>query len=244
MRALSLHRARAALVVIAATMLPIGAEARTPRKAASSRGVHGLQLHIAGAFGFGAKTEDKVKVSDGTNKASAKSKSDNLASLGFMLGADYAVLRYLVVGGRFQFMSWNVEGLDDFDIGRSFALDIDAVVKGRYPFANDRAEVYLAIPIGISILIPSGDLEDKQMLAPWGVNVKLDYSTTVNWNMAVLVGIQYLFIPNFGVYLEMGAIIRGITLHGEKSANNQKFERDDEGTQSQFGLNIGMTYAF
>ena len=240
------------LALLFATLAaPMDAAARrrahrvTVRETPTGRGWYsGLELKLGGQFGLSGKMRGKDKLGN----QSSKTKSDMEATLGVALELAYPVHRYVVVGGQFAYGAWNTEGFDDLDLDRSHLIDISAVLKVRYPFASDRAEVYLRIPIGASIVVMSDD-HGKTFQAQNGAATKLEAQTGVGMNFSVLAGFQYRFSQYIGAYLEMGMVYHYMSVESEVQQQGQngfqkvgKLERT--GGAAQFALNFGLMARF
>lgn len=129
-------------------------------------------------------------------------------TIGFGAGADFGLHQYFALGGVFRFLSMSGE-----DSSSSLSvLDIDPLPRLRYPF--EQGEVYLGIPVGLSIYIPEeGDSE-------------------VGWNLSFLLGGLYKISEEFALFAELGYL-----LHFYSDSDS-----DADLTIGQVGLSIGAAY--
>lgn len=228
--------ALSAIIGVAVVCGPATAEAKRRRTKVSKRVTRGkaqtekMQLKFGGMFAFGGDQEGKLN----QNGATSRYDQDNLATLGGIIQFEYPVLRYLTVGGATSVHGFSNKKFDLDNIGRGVALDISLVAKGRYPFLNDRAEVYLVKRVGVSILIPNSDSETVYKLEP---------QTSASYHINLAVGFQYLFTRSFGAYVEMGWAHRGLNMeYRPMNGGNGKTEFDS--TSNQFAMNTGLMVAF
>ncbi|MFK7998332.1 MAG: hypothetical protein AB8H86_02000 [Polyangiales bacterium] len=70
-------------------------------------------------------------------------------TLGAGVRFEYPVLKYLGIGALVELVSFNPEDLD-----RQAALDLDILIKGRYPLSLGSSELvlYVAVPLGGTVL--------------------------------------------------------------------------------------------
>jgi hypothetical protein len=180
-----------------------------------------LDVGIKAQFGLGGEYNIEIQ--------NQESDDDAEATVGFALFAQYEVFRYIDIGLLFGFNWLATEGMDDGNVDANAAIDIDALLKLKYPFMDGRFEIYLAVPIGLTIVVPSDDYEKL-------FNVKPE--TGIGMNVSVLPGISYRFWGGLGAFLELGWVFR-MAKHGFKGADAEL-----EFNVSQFALNFGLTYTF
>lgn len=182
---------------------------------------HDVRLGLKSVFGFGGEAKGKVAGYTGTIR------DDLEPTLGFAVNGFYPLHRYLHVGLQTSF-GWSIsETSSDYDVGRTFVLDISPVLKGRLPLLNDKLELYVLLPIGLSVSVPPDD-------ANTAVG---QVDTGVGWNAGLQVGASYLVHEGFGLTFEIGWQGRGTT-------NGTQINADLTTTSHQFAMNIGMFYGF
>ena len=189
-----------------------------------------FRVGVTGAFGFGSKV--RYDSDEGNHP-----KEDALVTAGFALLGEYPILRALVgpesdffrIGATVQFLFWGEKDWTDHDVSRAAWIDVDLWLKGRYAFLEDRLEVYLAIPVGLTI----GVLDDEAYEPVYGAALR---SPVAGWNIGLLVGTSYRFWKGLGAMLHLG-----FRYHWLKS------EANDIGYAlevPEFALDVGMFYAF
>ena len=119
-----------------------------------------MQLKVTFLGSFGGETEWQ-RIDNGTK--GRRQDTDNLSTVGGTIQFEYPVLRYLTVGANTRFYRWNWEVADNSNIDASFGMDFDAVVRGRYPLMNGRLELSIAMPVGLTVIVPNDDWEAGQV---------------------------------------------------------------------------------
>lgn len=172
------------MVMLATLLLGVTSEAEAQRRGrarlgnAPDEGSTRLGLFLATGFGGDVDFRTRrVGWGDG----------DPDPTVGFGGSVDYAVLRYLALGGVTRFVFWREETWDS----RSFAWNLSFLPRVRYPFGN--AEVYVGVPFGFQLVtVPDEWFRDN-------------VGTGVGWNVQLLFGGQYMFTRDFGLFAELGA---------------------------------------
>lgn len=115
---------------------------------------------------------------------------------------DFALIQYLSIGALTRLHFWGVDQ-DELWIDqdkRYPQVDLSGLLRLRFPIAS--AEIYLAVPAGLSL----GWTED--------INVSglgtIDFATGVGWNAGVMVGAQYILTDTIGFFAEFGGTWRSI----------------------------------
>ncbi|MBI5487523.1 MAG: hypothetical protein HY905_09335 [Deltaproteobacteria bacterium] len=154
------------------------------------------------------------------------------ATGGFGVGVDYSVWDYIDVGGRFGFLWVATEPMDRANIDRNADIDIDALIKGQYPFFDGQMEVYLAMPIGLTI----GVLSDEAEQAAFGTG---DYDTPVGMNVGLFAGYSYAFLAYLGAFVEFGWQLHWLKTNVPGGPTG---DAKYESTYNQVGLNFGVFF--
>lgn len=178
----------------------------------------GFRLGLLTSIGAGGETE--------TESGGGVSASDNRATAGFVVTGEVPVIRYLAVGLDFGVLFGETDGMHVADIDRTAILDITPVLKGMVPYQGGRGEVFLKVPVGLSVAIPSRDLEQATGL-----------ETGVGWTAAVLAGTQYFVWDDLALQLELG-------WQGHGSNADLAFGGDATSTTHQFQLRFGAVWEF
>ena len=186
--------------------------------AASAQEIEDRSLRLTGGLVLGMAGELDLNVGD------LETNGDLDPSIGFDVRAEAPVADFLAIGGWFQFLT--VEG-DGMSSEREETLSFDAFLRGRWVFevvAGDLyLEPYVLVPIGLSLAVLGAD-DDV-----WA-----------GFNTGVFGGLQVLHGSGFGGYLEVGW------------RHAQVFREDDVpifgDVQSslvlnEFALNLGVVFA-
>lgn len=110
-------------------------------------------------------------------------------SFGMGLDLDFPVHRFFALGTRAMVGFWNTERLERAGYGRSVFADIALNLRGRLPIMRDRAEVYVAVPVGFSV----GLLNDV-----------LSTTTGKGWVIGTHLGLKVYAKPSWGFVVEAG----------------------------------------
>lgn len=179
----------------------------------------GFRMGLMGNFGFGGEYRYETT-------GFADSKDDADPSAGLTVFGEYPVGRYLVPGLQFGFLSIQSDSGDTLNLDRSTYIDISPAIKGRYQFARNHGEVYVSVPVGLTIGVPSSDVEKSQ-------NVE----TAVGWNAGVLAGANYNVWSRLGIIVELG-------WQGHGVSHSRTVGGDTMVTVHQFALRTGFLWAF
>ncbi|MFW5926142.1 MAG: hypothetical protein ACOCV4_08235 [Myxococcota bacterium] len=199
------------MVVLGGVAAP--AAAQTQKDGAADR------LRLGGFVSMGFGGEATLEEDDGN-----ESEDDLDATGGFGFLVDFVPYEYVGVGGLLRFAFWEADGGTD----RNTVMDFSLMPRGRYPF--ERGEVYLAVPVGMTIqLIP-----DQTVL---GADVDIDAG--VGWNVGLLAGGQFLVTDNIGVFGHMGGMFRGAK-HGVSAP--LVGSSDVKVKTRQFVLELGVSF--
>ena len=180
---------------------------------------------------------------------SASGKDDLLVSPGVALKVERAVFDYLSLGLSVGASFYRTETAETNDIGYDTTLRIDAVVRGHMPIGW-RGEVYLAIPVGVSVLFSSEDWAPAFVAAskqspdvPELREVVL--GTGVGFNVSVMVGTQWLIVGPFAMFFELGWVHESVTYDQHyETVDGATADSETEARTSQFGMNFGFVLAF
>lgn len=132
-------------------------------------------------------------------------------TLGAGIRFEYPVLRYLGIGALVELVSFNPEDLD-----RQAALDLDILLKGRYPLSLGANELvlYVAVPLGGTVLF----VEDAD-----------NYR---GFNTGILAGAELVLGGPISVFGEFGWRYHGVG------------ENDVSLRTHQAALNLGASFIF
>jgi hypothetical protein len=139
------------------------------------------RAEVGALFGFGGELTGDDDGEDNTNNDEGAAMNP---SFGAYFQYEYPIQRWLMVGGRAMFSAYQTEDEADADIGRSFAIGIDPMVKFRYVFGESDNVLYLAIPFGPSLTIPTSDAS-----VSFGFG-NIEASPGIAYNWALLAGIS------------------------------------------------------
>lgn len=188
-------------------------------------------LYIGGKTGHGGEFEGDFDSNAPFGLLDFEIENEDMVSTwGVMAQYDTVVQKYLAVGGRFSVASFNSEARDDENFDRDWLMNLGVAPKLRYAFSGTPARIYATTPVGLSIILPSEDWEDEN-----GVQTEVG----VSWHLSLLVGADYSFTDDFGVFVEMGWALQNINWEGETVDGD--FSTELDGGFGQFGLNLGVT---
>ena len=160
---------------------PAAVEAQDGRRAPGN-----VRLYGGPGFGFGGDLDVDV---DGPLGGNLQLGDDLVTTFGFQLGADFVVHRFIAVGFEYRFGAFNTEGGDDNNNDRSKMFDFAFKPRGRYAFDNLPLEIYLTVPVGLTIPRLSSDVPG-------------DLDERVGWNLGAGGGATYFIGSRFGVNIE------------------------------------------
>jgi hypothetical protein len=172
------------------------------------------RLGFQGMFGFGGDLELESNAGRG--------KQDARATFGLGAFYEFEFWSYFHFGLNAHFLWFNGADLDRAEIGRSMFIDIAPFLKPRYPLFGGSGEVYLKVPIGLAIVVPSSDLKDA--------------STGTGVAAGALLGFGYQLFGTVGLHAEMGWTGHYTTV----DVGNGKVDAN----LSQFALNFGASLSF
>ena len=141
-----------------------------------------------------------------------------------MLAAEYAFLKYAAAGLELGVLFAKTDAMDDADQDRGTIVDVNLVLEGHYPYLAGKGEVYVKMPLGLAIAVPSNDLDDE-------------YETGTGWTVGLLFGNRYFFWGGLGCEFELG-------WQGHGVGGDRKTVGEFESTSHQFQLRLGLIYGF
>ncbi len=128
----------------------------------------------------------------------ANARADLDPSIGASLRYEHPAHRYFALGGQVALQSWITSPAGVAGSGRSTLVDVSLWPKARVAL-NESAELYLAIPLGLSFDFAANDSFGGKT------------NTGFGWNFAGLLGGQLAFNSWLGMLGEMGFGLRGIS---------------------------------
>ncbi len=188
------------------------------------------RLFIGPVFGFGGKLDGNEE-NEGWSQKKQKYKFDMETTFAGLIQYEGPVHKFVLLGMRGMFGAYRDEYSADKDMSRSMFFNIDALLKFRFSFPGMPGELYAGVPIGMSVLLPTRDWENRGT----------DMDVGVSWNMSVVGGINYLMFGQFGVFAELGWMFQDVSITGEDSSG-RKHKHDT--AFSQLGLNLGIVIPF
>jgi len=152
-------------------------------------------LRVYGGLSFAAGGEIKHEDADDGVELSS--------TIGFQAGVDFVVMDYFAIGAETRFLFPKAEDLNDDD--RFFLWDIAVKPRGRYVFDDMPLELYLALPLGLTVAgnadaLPIGE----PLLAPVLPGNDANVDGKVGWNIGLVAGANWFFTENLGVGVELG----------------------------------------
>ncbi len=184
----------------------------------------GLRVGVNSRFGFGGEVAQEWP--------GGQAEPDAEATVGVGLRFEYPVADFFHIAFAPSFHWSKSEIMDNRKIDRNLHIDLSPALKLRTSFHNERGELYLDVPVGLTITRVSDEFEKASF------NGKAD--TGIGWNAAVMVGMNYRVYNNVSLQLELGWQGRG----GELEVGSGNNSVDYEYSTHQFALNIGAFYTF
>jgi hypothetical protein len=181
---------------------------------AQARRGDGFRAGLLGSFGFGGEGESEF--------AGFKSASDNEATAGFVLFGEYPIMQYFAAGFEFGFLTFETEAMDAANQDRNKVLDFAPVLKPRFQYMGGAGEVFLKVPVGLSIVTPNDDVGSE---------------TGIGWTAGVLVGTSYFVYSGLALDLEMG-------WQGHGGTADLKGGGEVDYSTHQFQLRLGAMWEF
>ena len=162
--------------------------------------------------------------------------SDMLTTFGLGVQFEFPVHKLFVLGGGPIISFVNDESNDDADYGRSILLDASVYPKVRYPFGSGSttAEVYAAVPVGLSVMFLNGDITDA------ADDVGADISTPFGFNLGFMAGAQVSFAEGWGLFGQLGYKYHSVAYTIEAPGFT---DTDLDLTYGQFQLNAGAVWS-
>lgn len=150
---------------------------------------------------------------------------DLVATFGVQVGADFVVHRFLALGLEYRFGMFNTERGKDDDVDRSKMFDFAFKPRGRYAFDSIPLELYLTVPVGLTIPRFSDEVVGED-----------DVDERIGWNLGAGAGATYFFGRRLGVNLEPIWLMHRFKADGP-------FGVDGTFTTKQFNLLLNAVFA-
>ena len=168
--------------------------------------------------------------------------------MGFGLRVEYELHKHFHVGFLTNFQFWRTEPQDDSNADRNLFVDLAPVLKLRRGFHNERGEVFVEMPVGLTIAKFSD--EGEKWVASFQNASKPE--TGLGWNVGLMAGASYRVTGNLSVQARLGWQGRGGSYEMKGSSNEwsmpwqptQENKQDIEFELHQFSMNFGMFYTF
>ena len=215
-----LHITKTSLALTLITLTLLGAVS------AQADAYSGLRVGVNSRFGFGGEAVNQLQ---GYNEQ----EPDAEATVGVGLRLEYPVNRFFHLSFGPSFHWAKDEVMDNRKIDRTLHIDISPSLKLRTSYSNERGELYIDVPVGLTVTSVSDEEED----ARFG---QLKADTGLGWNAAVMVGTNYRVYDNISLQLELGWQGRGGSLDVSQANTDLEYEYSTH----QFALNIGAFYTF
>ncbi len=173
----------------------------------------GTNARVFAQLLLGLAGEGSAEVEEGGQSQDIQGDLDPAVGVG--AGADFGLHKHIALGGLFRYVS--IGGDSSAEVA---VLDFDGLPRLRYPF--EKGEVYLGVPVGLSLFIPDFEGAD----------------TEVGWNISVILGALHTPSEDFGLFAEVGYWV-----HNYSDSNDVAGVRVDISTTfTHVGLSIGAAY--
>ena len=197
----------AAAVVATAETQPVPADS-TPGKP------RGFRLYLGGLLGFAGNQAWTFEAEQGGATGSVDASTGQKLAYGINLGATFFAVPFFDLGAEVRF-AWAKAGeFDDQipalegespDTGRTMLVDIDVKPRLRLDLMHGRLELYVALPVGLTI--PSRPDEE-------------DLDTSLGWNLGVGPGLNYFLSSHVGLNLELMFLFHSYSADGTVEADD------------------------
>jgi hypothetical protein len=186
----------------------------------------GLRVGVNSRFGFGGDAVNQLQ-------GYTEQEPDAEATTGVGLRLEYPITNFfhLAFGPSFHWSKDEV--MDNRKVDRTLHIDISPALKLRTSFHNERGELYIDVPVGLTVTKVSDEEEDLRF-----GQMKAD--TGLGWNAAVMVGTNYRVHNNVSLQIELGWQGRGGSLDVSQGNTDLEYEYSTH----QFALNVGAFYTF
>lgn len=191
--------------------------------AAGAQDVHDRSPRVGANLALGLAGELDTYVND------TKGNADLNPSVGFDVRSEIPVLDFLVVGGLFQFMSYEPDARNAV---REETFSFDAFVRARWAFEVVRStltlEPYVMFPLGLTLAALPDDDGSGDDIWP-------------GFNTGILAGAQLIHRSGFGGYFELG------WRHAEVYSRQQYpfvGAVDISLVANEMSINVGVLYVF
>ena len=143
---------------------------------------------------------------------------------------EHPIVELFVLGAYAGIQSWNTTVGNDLGLGRSTLIDISVLPKVRVAL-NERLELYIAVPVGLTI-----DFADGASLGG------SDANTGIGWNLQPMFGGQFAIVDGFGIMGEMGYMLHKFS-HTLTPSTPGASEADVDVDMQQFLITAGVFIA-
>ena len=224
--------------LVGCLLLPVRGFAQS--RPAAGAGDSRVTVFVKGGFGGELDGEIREVDDEGEEPSEPNELDDADMEMTQGLGAEFAhaVQENVLVGGRLSLNWVNTDPLDDDDIDRSMLLNVDIVPRGRLPLSGVPIDLYLAVPVGLTVNFPNDDLDADFFLG------ETEFGTGVSWNLSVLGGATYWFGSSVGIFAETGWYHQRVVFPLETTSNftDETVEEIYSGVFNQFAALIGIQF--
>jgi hypothetical protein len=173
----------------------------------------------------------------------ASGSSDAELTFGGGFGYMVPLHRYFVLGGQLSVQSWQSEAGDDANADRNVMGDLVVVPQGRLPLTHD-VEIYLAIPIGLSLDFLSQDQVGAGVAGVGGASVDVD--PAIGFTVSFMAGARFALADSFGLLAELGYSLHSfshdVTVQVGALGIGGGASTDVDVDIGQFALNAGVFF--
>ncbi|AWV90611.1 hypothetical protein DN745_15275 [Bradymonas sediminis] len=196
-----------------------------------------LWVGVSGGFAgeFNGEWDSQVRIGDiMVNAGDAIKDVDMETSWGGMLHYDVGVHPNIAIGGRLGYTSFLDRDRADEGWGRNSVVDLNFAPRFRFSPAGAAYELYLGVPLGLSVVIFDED---------WRRKGNVDFDPGLGFNVSGLAGVKLELDERFGLFAELGWTLHSFRLEGQTSGT--VFNGVDvglDGDFNQFAVNLGGTF--
>lgn len=160
--------------------------------------------------------------------------SDLLATWGAGLQYMHPLHRNFALGGAFSVQSWQTEAGDDADLDRNVLADLVLVPAAKLPLNGD-VELYLAVPLGVSV-----DFLGEDQVG--GASLGAEIDAAPGFTLGLLFGARFALSSSAGLLAEVGYTVHAYEHEGTAFAGALAASGNFDVDLGQFALNVGVFF--
>jgi hypothetical protein len=178
-------------------------------------------------LGIGGEVETEADVGPVTGTT----QDDLELSYGVGLAYLHPLHRFFALGAQLSVSSWISEAQENADLDRNMFIDLSLLPQGRYAI-NNAVELYLTIPLGLTISVPGEDEIGT------GTVTVAEINTAIGFHIGLMLGARFAITDGFGLLAELGYVAHAAAHEVEAAGVSEDFDV----STGQFALNLGVWF--